>query len=128
MAVPMKPKTNASVLVIVNLALLITTLSFKEVSATGRLRQLITDKSISVHSSNEAVAAAGGRLTFWKSLETDQLNEHLPNPPPPFTFVSAAAEGSPGLSCNIHVPTCPPTRTERAAEEGRWQCRVNEEL
>lgn len=105
MAVPMKLKTNVSLLLIVALALLFSTLLFKEVAATGRQRQLMTENSINVHSCNEAVAVAGGRLTLWQSIETGRLNEHLPNPPPPDRFVAAAEGGCPGPASSIHVPT-----------------------
>lgn len=113
MALPMKLKTNVSVLLIVTLSLLFTTLLFKEVAATGRQRQLMTEKGINVHSSNEAVAAAGGRLTLWQSIETGRLNEHLLKPPPSHRFVAAVEGGSPGPAYNTYVPTCPPCRQEK---------------
>lgn len=55
----MKLKTNVPVLLIFILALLIATLSLKEVSAACRQRQVMTDKRINVHSCSEAMAAAG---------------------------------------------------------------------
>lgn len=113
MAVPMKVKTNVFVLLIVTLGLLFMMLLFKEVTATGRQRQLMTEKSINVHSSNEVVAAVGGCLTLWQSIETGRLNEHLPNQPPPHRFVAAAEGGSLEPVSNIDVPTCPPCRHEK---------------
>lgn len=67
----------------------------------------MTEKSMNVHPSNEAMAAAGGRLTLWQSLANSQPSLIVPKPPPPHKFVAAAAAR---LS---HVLTCPPTRQEK---------------
>ena len=67
----MKIKTNVSVVAAAAVTLLMTTLLFKDTSATGRQWEMITDKE----------AAAGGGLTLWHSLGTGLSNSHVPTPP-----------------------------------------------
>ena len=101
-------KSSALVLVAAALTLLVTTLLFKEASATCRQREMITDKE----------AAAGG-LAGWQSLANAQPNPNVTKPPPPHISSNAqsslevTAAGSPGPICNPNVPTCSLSQPEK---------------
>jgi hypothetical protein len=111
MPLPMKMKTNVSLLVLA-LTLVMTTVLFKEVFATSRQRQMITEKGINVQSSVEAAAAARG-LALWQSVQNGQPNRDVAKPRPQHksnSVHSSFEEVAAGSQCNKHVPTpCPPT-------------------
>ena len=71
MTLPMKIKTNVSVVAAATVTLLMTTLLFKEASATSRQWEMITDKE----------AAAGGGLTLCQSLGNGLSSPHVPTSP-----------------------------------------------
>jgi hypothetical protein len=121
----MKMKTSVSVLIVAALTLLMTTLLFKEVSATCRQRHMITDKSINVQSPVEAAAATAEGLALWQSLQHAQPNSDVPKPPSPHkssnvhsSIEAAAAQGPPGLRCSKNIPkSCPPSRPTQEEQQ-----------
>ena len=93
---PIKIRTNVSIVVAAAITLLMTTLLFTEASATCRQREIITGKD----------AAAGGGLTSSHiSLATGQPKAHVPTPPPPHK----SSSGQPSL----HPSKPPPPHRSR---------------
>ena len=114
MPMPMKMKTNVSLLVVA-LTLLMTTFLFNEVFATSR--QMIREKGIIVQSSVEAAAAARG---LSQSVRNGQPNRDVPKPRPQHkssSVDSSFEEVAAGSQCNNHVPTCPPSRQAKKEQQ-----------